>query len=176
MGKPSSPEKVKLIIGFIAKDVSLFEKASRQLERKFSNIDYRSQIIDFTQTEYYKQEFGVGLKRQFISFRRLICQDALADIKIFTNNLENKLTIQGKRRINIDPGYISLSKVILATTKDFVHRIYLRKGIFAETTLYYKDNRYNEGQWTYPDYRSVVYKDIFTKIREIYKFQHDGKV
>jgi len=171
MLKHTIQEKVKLVVGLIVKDDLSFKKAEDPLRNKFGCIDFESEIMDFIGTDYYKEEFGLGLKRKFISFKTLVEQDALADIKLFTNHLEEELSFEGKRLINIDPGLISLSKLVMATTKDFVHRIYLKKGIFAEITLYYKDDRFNEGQWTYPDYRSVEYKNIFTKIREIYKNQ-----
>jgi len=171
MSKPVIANKVKLIVGLIAQEPLLFKRAENLLKKKFGSIDFESEITDFVWTDYYKEEFGLGLKRKFISFKSLVEQDALADIKLFTNRLEKRISSKGKRLVNIDPGLISLSKLILASTKDFVHRIYLKRGIFAEITLYYKGDCFNEGQWTYPDYRTAEYKDIFSKIREIYKNQ-----
>ena len=82
---------------------------------------------------------------------------------------------KGKRSVNIDPGYLDLAKVVLFSTKDYSHRIYLDKGIYAEVTLFYKDNRFNPWPWTYPDYRTSEYLGIFKSIREIYKRQRSGE-
>ncbi|HQP91370.1 MAG TPA: DUF4416 family protein, partial [Candidatus Omnitrophota bacterium] len=144
----------KLIIGLISGNTQLFKKAATILEKKYGPIEDDSQIFSFDLTDYYKKEMGADLKRQFITFKKLIHSEKLADIKIFTNRLEFKLSKNPEKRdINIDPGYISLSKLVLATTKSFVHRIYMGKGIFEEVTLYYKGHSFCPGPWTYPDFR-----------------------
>ena len=159
--------KVKLIAGLIAKEEH-FNEAEARLKRRFSEIDFRSSSIAFNYTDYYKEEFGPALSRKFISFKKLIRADNLAQIKIITNKLEKKLSRCGRRRVNIDPGYIDESKLVLATHKDFSHRIYLKKGIFAEVTLCFQDKSFRPWPWTYPDYRTAEYIDIFNKIRELY--------
>jgi DNA-binding LytR/AlgR family response regulator len=159
---------VKLFIGFIFSDDFYFLKAKEILIKKFGIVDLESEIIDFIYTDYYKKEMGENLKRKFISFRRLIQPDALPQIKIFTNKLENRLSTEQKRNINIDPGYLDMAKVILASTKDYSHRIYLKKGIFAEVTLFYQHKEFHPWAWTYPDYRTQNYREIFNKIRQLY--------
>lgn len=165
---------VKLIIGFIFKEEIVFNKAKAILERKFGKIDFQSQILSFSHTDYYAEEFGQDLKRKFISFQKLITPQQLAGIKILTNKIENYLSREGKRRINIDPGYLDLSKLILATTKDYRHRIYLNKGIYAEVTLFYQGKSFQSWEWTYPDYRTPEYIAIFNQIRELYAQQTKG--
>jgi hypothetical protein len=88
---------------------------------------------------------------------------------VVTNALEAKLSKEGKRTVNIDPGYIDMAKLVLFSTKDYTHRLYLNKGIFAEVTLYYKDDTFNPWPWTYPDYKSSEYIAIFNHIRGLYK-------
>jgi len=114
---------------------------------------------------------GEDLKKIFISFKKPILPQDLAKIKIGTNKIENRLSFDKKRTINIDPGYLELSKLVFATTKDFKHRIYLSHGIFAEVTLFYDNKTFKAWEWTYPDYKSQEYINIFNKIREIYARQ-----
>ena len=171
MGRTHSRSKVKLIIGFIFKHNSDFELALRLLSRRFGKVDFDSLGIAFVHTDYYKDEFGDNLKKRFVSFKRLILPAKLPQIKLITNSIESKFSKAGKRCVNIDPGYLDSAKLVLATTKDFVHRIYLSKGIYAEVTLYYKDKTFNSWPWTYPDYRTVEYIGIFNRIRSLYLSQ-----
>jgi len=168
MGKICKPSAVKLVAGFIYKEREFFDRAKVRLEKKFGSADLVSEELDFNFTDYYKKEFSEPLKRRFISFKRLINPHALFKIKLYTNRLESRFLKDGRRRINIDPGYLDLAKLVLASTKDFAHRIYLRKGIFAEVTLIFKDGAFQPWDWTYPDYRSKEYLDIFNQIRSIH--------
>jgi len=168
MGIPFKPQKVKLFFGFISKDEDLFLEIERILSKKFGPIDFTSKIIPFDYTGYYHDELGDGLKRKFISVKRLIAPEKLADIKLLTNKIENKFSFHKKRRINIDPGYVSGGKLVLATTKDYGHRVYLGKGIFAEVTLFYQDGTFNPWPWTYPDYKTKDYIEIFNHLFKTY--------
>jgi hypothetical protein len=160
--------RVKLITGLIYKDEAIFVKTKNKLERRFGKIDFESRQIDFNYTDYYEAEMGKDLKRRFISFVKLIPIHDLYRIKLFTNRLESKLSVAKNRTINIDPGYIDSAKLVLASTKDYAHRIYLRKGIFAEITLSYRHNSFSRNEWTYPDYCTKEYIDIFNQIRKLY--------
>ena len=168
MGSIRKPHPVKLIVGFIYKDRSTLEKTESILKRHYGSLDFQSKILPFTHTDYYKVEFGPGLKRKFISFKSLIFPQKLAAIKVFTNSIEKKFSINSRRLINIDPGYIDLPKLVLASAKDFSHRIYIGQGIHAEVTLSYQGKAFKCHEWTFPDYRTPEYIEIFTKIREIY--------
>jgi hypothetical protein len=171
MGKISHPQPVKLIIGIITNSLSLLPQVEEILERKYGPIDYHSPVIDFVFTDYYKEEMGENLKRKFISFEKLIFPVEIIKIKHYTNKLENKFSQQGKRDVNIDPGYLNEGKLILASTKDNLQRVYLGKGIYAEVTLYFKKGEYQPFMWTYPDYRSSEYREIFKQIRSIFRKQ-----
>jgi hypothetical protein len=171
MGKIIKHPKVKLIIGFIFKDELYFLKSLKILKRYFKAADFQSQYLSFNYTDYYAQEMGSGLKRAFVSFKQLILPEQLSSIKIITNKIEEKLSKGGRRLINIDPGYIDLAKLVLASTKDYKHRIYLAKGIFAEITLVYKGRSFQGWECTYPDYATPDYINIFNKIRDIYYLQ-----
>ncbi|HHT9107917.1 MAG TPA: DUF4416 family protein, partial [Candidatus Wunengus sp. YC64] len=146
MGQISKPKPVNLIAGVLTSIPELLEQIDKILEKHFGLIDLRSDVLPFTFTDYYNEEMGKGILRQFYSFEKLIMPDELAAIKVQTNLLEESITTSKKysveRPINIDPGYINESRLILASTKDFSHRIYLRDGIYAEVTLNYRGGRY----------------------------------
>ena len=168
MGKPKKAKKVKLIIGILAKDKKLFDSIEEFFLKDFGEIDYRSPDIPFSCTDYYKDEMGAPLKKRFLSFKKLIAPERLPDIKIKTNNIEEKFSKKQKRQINIDPGYVSDSKLVLATTKNYFHRIYLNKGIYAEVTLRWKKGSFHPFDWTYPDYKSGEYIDLLNHVRSSY--------
>ena len=161
--------KVKLIASVFSREPELIHKVSRILERMFGKIDFRSPLMDFTHTEYYNDEMGRGLKRVFFSFKKPLRPESAYKAKLKTNSLEKRFTVNGKRRVNIDPGYLDMSKLVLFSTKDYAHRIPMPRGIFAEVTLFYRDRCYNPWPWTYPDYRTKEYADIFESIRDIYR-------
>jgi len=176
MGKIHTPEKVKLIAGLLSNNEALLDSIGTTLEKRLKNkIDFKSDIIDFTYTDYYYREMGPGLKRRFLSFKRLVRLNDLAKVKLLTNDIEKKFCIGGNRIINIDPGYIDLAKLVLLSTKDYSHRIHIGNGIFAEVTLHYKDKHFNFWPWTYPDYKSEEYARAFEAIRNIYKNTREAK-
>ncbi len=172
MGKAKRPQRVKLVIGMLTKNKKLFDLLEEFFVNQFGEVDYRSQLLLFDHTDYYKKEMGHPLKKRFISFRKLIPPEDIAKIKITTNSLEERFTCRkkalSKRRVNIDPGYISDSKLVLATTKDYFHRIYLNKGMYAEVTLAWKSGTFRPFKWTYPDYKTADYISILNGIRERY--------
>ena len=176
MGQPFKPLPVKLVVGLIGKELSVFEKTKDILERKYGKVDFVSPVFNFDQTDYYEKEMGKGLKRVFLTFGRLIGADQLVVIKRFTNKIEKKLKQDVHHRsVNIDPGYISLSKLVLATTKSFVHRIYCKDGIFEEITLLFKNKTFMPGPMTYPDYRALTHITMFNEIRNKY-YEHIKKI
>ena len=172
MGEAKRPQHVKLIIGMLAKDKKLFDSSEGFFIKRFGEIDYRSPLVLFNYTDYYRKEMGQPLKRRFISFKNLISPQGLSKIKIATNSLERILSKKKnntlKREINIDPGYISDSKMVLATTKDYFHRIYLKGGIYAEVTLFWRRHSFRPFEWTYRDYRTREYIRILNGIRNSY--------
>ncbi|MDI6781479.1 MAG: DUF4416 family protein [bacterium] len=173
MGKITYPEKVKLIVGMISPSVELFEASQERLEQEFGSVDFCSQILPFTFTQYYTPEMGHNLKRRFISFSSLILPNELAGIKVLTNSIEQEFTAEDKRRINLDPGYLNTAKLVLATTKDHSHRIYLDNGIYAEITLRFVAGTFCQWEWTYPDYKTPEYIDIFNHIRQLFMGQRN---
>jgi hypothetical protein len=172
MAIKSIPDKAKLVASLIFRDKALCEKVSKTLETQFSEIDFISDVYSFSSfSSYYEEEMGKELDRIFVTFRELISQDLLATIKAKTDLLEHEFMKAGKRTINIDPGILSQKSFILATHKDYTHRIYLRDGVYADLTLMYTKGSFRILPWTYPDYGSPALIELFNSIRERYKMR-----
>jgi hypothetical protein len=168
MGRIGVPKPAKLIMSMIASDGQLFAEVSEVLAASYGGIDFESAILPFGCTEYYTPEMGEGLLRRLYAFGPLIPRDALVRIKQKTNELETHFAVAGKRRINIDPGYVCAEHLILATTKGYTHRPYLGAGIYADLTLIYRDGEFRPLEWTYPDYASLPIREILQGIRSRY--------
>jgi hypothetical protein len=174
MGVIRSPRAVNLICGLISSDPDLMARAIRFLVQSYGPTDGVSELWPFDDTDYYQAEMGPDLHRQFVSFEKLIDAGGIAAIKAHTNDLEARIChdcglTPNERPVNLDPGYLELSKLVLATTKNGSHRIYLRDGIYAESTLHYRDGRWTAWPWSYPDYASDRYHPFFEQVRQRYK-------
>lgn len=166
----NSPQSVKLFIGMLSPDISLFDELKEKLKDIYGPIDLEGSVWEWNHTDYYSKEMGADLKRKFIFFEKLISPETISQIKLNTNELEKQyLDEKNRRKINIDPGYLDSARIILVSSKDFSHRIYLGKGIYGEVTLIYSGNNYQILPYTYPDFRTQKYWDIFKKAREMYK-------
>jgi Domain of unknown function (DUF4416) len=169
MGKPKEPEPVKLFMSVMAMEDDIFQQGVKDLRSAFGEADRISERLPFDLTDYYTLEMGKPLFRHFVTFERLIPIPILPDIKQATNRLEEKYAaLDGKRRINIDPGYMCLEHVILATTKGYTHRPYLRDGIYADLTLIYRQKSFQPLEWTYPDYCQEKVIALFNQFRKEY--------
>jgi len=162
---------VKLICGILNNESMDSAKIDSQLISLFGQIELKSFIFPFNFTRYYEDEMGPNLSKQFYAFEKLVMPDNLADIKNSTINLETEYSSGGRRNINLDPGYLEESKLVLASTKNFSHRIYLRDNIWAEITLRYVNNEFVTHPWTYADYQQKLAVDFFKQVREKYRFQ-----
>jgi len=158
-----------LFCSVIYKDTSPKDQALYLLKERFGQLIMQTQALPFSYTDYYCGEMGSPLNRIILAFSDLVDRDTLPEIKTETNAIENRLLEQGKRRINIDPGLITLENLCLATTKPYTHRIYLGKGIWAEITLIYRADSYQRLEWTYPDYGSTELIEIFNSLRDTYR-------
>ena len=167
MGRATEPERVMLFAGVIGRPDEI-PNGEAGLVKLFGPLAGKSTTWEFSHTDYYRDEFGAGLKRMFVTFQGMISPQERIEAKIATNRLENKLAKRGKRRVNLDPGYLHSSKVVLATTKDYSHRLYLGKGIFGEVTLRYSKGEYRSLAHTYPDYRGKAYREFFGAQRRRY--------
>ena len=142
MGQIKEPKPVKLISSMFTADLELLEVAHSKLSKTLGRTDYESDLLPFDHTSYYAAEFGEGLMRKIVAFAELVDPGRLAEVKRLANDLEMGWAREGKRRINLDPGYVSLAKLVLATTKNHSHRIYLGQGLYAEVTLHYRNRTF----------------------------------
>lgn len=156
MSQVRPPAAALLVVAAFSRHGDLLARAADRLQDTYGPLALTSPDYAFDQTRYYEPTMGPGLRKRLLAFERLIDPAELPDIKLHTNALEQSLPLAPHaepRPLNLDPGYLTLAKFVLATTKDQAHRLYLRAGIFAEVTLHYRDGRYQPWPWTYADYR-----------------------
>lgn len=180
MGRIICPDPVKLIFSIISAEDILFSEAKDLLINHFGEMDLESDFQPFDYTRYYQKEMGDGLKQKLLSFETLISPIQLSQIKSESNKWEflcSKITNNpdtlsiDKRKINFDPGYLTLHKFILASTKDGPARIYLDDGIYAEITLMFICKSFRPLEWTYQNYQSNLYITFLNRVRDKYKKQ-----
>jgi hypothetical protein len=169
MGIEKEFQEVKLFSGFIYRDAKIYGDVKDELAAAFSAVDLESEAFHFDFTTYYNGEMGFPLFRQFVSFSELIEPGRLPDIKSLTNKIEIATARDGKRTVNLDPGYLSEANVIIATTKNHYHRVPLAKGIYAHMEYVIKGKTICLLEWTYPDFRSAGYREFFEALRVLYK-------
>jgi hypothetical protein len=181
MGNVHPPIPVKLFVGMITGEEGLFQTCTERLAEAYGHVDLRSEVLPWAHSDYYRDEMGADLRRMFIFFERLIDPGALSSIKHDAMRLEHELTISAasrmRRRINLDPGYVTEAKVVLATTKDFPHRLYIGGNIYAESTLHYSkgSGTYLAVDHTYPDFRTPYCIDLFRQAREYLRARLRGE-
>lgn len=170
MGAVSIPEKAIFFAGLLYNSSVDVSRLFYILEEQFGKVWERTSPYPFTETDYYCTEMGDSIQRIYVSFENLIRMEELADIKLRTNRMETDMfSHENKRNVNIDPGYITSAKVVLATTKNNQHRIYLRDGIYAEVTLRFRKNSFTPWEWTYRDYRRKETIVFFNSVRDHYR-------
>jgi len=171
MSKTQSARLVKLLMALLYSRSEFADRARARLESRFGPPELESEEFEFDHTDYYTQEMGEVLRKKLVSFLRPVRPEDLPEIKLYTNDLEREFSSENRRRINIDPGYLTLDRLVLATGKDSAHRIYLRDGIYAEVTLLYQSGAFLPLPWTYPDYRRTELGKFLHLVRETYKNQ-----
>lgn len=174
MAKTSEVSKAKLIVAIMYKDEKILNEVLKILKEKYAkieaNLDY-----DFNFTNYYEKETGTNLKKSIFVFKKYIRRESLPTIKLYTNKLEDDFSKDGKRTINIDPGYMTQNSVVLASAKELPHRVYLKKGIFADVILTYSNSNFECGDRTFPDYKTELIKNFFKIQRDSLKKEQNKK-
>jgi Domain of unknown function (DUF4416) len=168
MSVPQTPKPAKLVIGVFTKNKKIIEHVAPELFAQFGRVDLISSWMDFNYTDYYKPEMGSPLVRRMFAFKRLIEQAQLAEIKIATNQIEQSYSINGRRQVNVDPGYMMHERFVLASGKNFSHRIHIGLGIYADLTLIYQKGSFQKLPWTYPDYADQVMIGFLDRVRRKY--------
>ena len=171
LGTPANPEPVKLVCAVMGQDESKLAEGRELLAGRFGSVELAGPVFDFSFSSYYEREMGAGLVKQFLGFGPLVNPADLAEIKRATNDLEAGLArFDGMpgRGLNIDPGYVNGSQLVLATTKNYSHRIYIGKCIYAEVTLLYTRGEFTPLPWTYRDYSTEAALAFFTRVRSAF--------
>jgi len=168
MSQSQTPKPAKLVIGFFLKEKNLVVPVVKALVDKFGPVDIVSPWFPFNFTTYYEAEMGAPLFRRMLAFETMIKQSALSDIKLTTNDLELEYSKNSKRMINLDPGYMLRERFVLATGKNYSHRIYIGKRIYADLTLIYTKSRFRKLPWTYPDYAEQNMLTYLERVRNKY--------
>lgn len=171
MALPQPIKPVKLIVAALFAAEARLRAAQQELTKAFGAIDYTSAHFPFAATNYYYAEMGAPLARVFYSFAQLVSPEELAAIKLRANEIERVLSVNEKRSVNLDPGYLDPDKFVLASAKYHGYKIYLRDGIWADLTLHYEKGAFTALPWSFPDFKSGEYEKEFLRIREIYKAQ-----
>jgi hypothetical protein len=168
--RPQPPSHALLLLAAFSRHDAALDWGRARAVETWGPLAMESPRFEFTQTDYYEPTMGPGLRKTFFAPERPFDPARLAETKLLTNRWEDEYTGQAghpePRPLNLDPGYLMLGKLVLASAKDFAHRIYLRDGIYAEITLYYRHHRWEPHEWTFPDYRREDYQAFFTACRD----------
>jgi hypothetical protein len=162
---------VKLIIAVLYNSQANPTGFIPHLARIFSPVDYSSPVYPFGHTHYYDKEMGSPLSRIILSFEALITPDSLAEIKHLTRQVEEMYSVDSRRCINLDPGYLDTDKVVLASAKYGRQKIPLKDGIYADPTLEFTRRNFRPFEWTFPDFSTKLYYEDLKHIRVVYKHQ-----
>lgn len=170
MGRIASPAPVLPLLAAFSRHDAARSWARARAESDWGPIALVSADFDFSETGYYHATMGVGLRKTFFAFARTIDPGTLPRLKHQSNAWEDEYAALGRhdepRPLNLDPGYLTLGKLVLASTKGHIQRIYLSDGIYAEVTLVRRHGRWLHYDWTFPDYRQPDYQAFFTECRE----------
>ncbi len=180
MAEPKEFSLAKLICGLLYREGDVLQPTKERLEEAFGPVDLESPRFAFESTKYYEREMGPGLSRVFVGFARLVGPDSLAGAKLITNALEKRFSAgpegRTRRRVNLDPGILTASSLIMATAKDFSHRIPLRDGIYAHLEFLFTKTGLRFLDWTYPDFRKPEYAVFFLQARRLLLKQLNPRV
>jgi hypothetical protein len=168
LSKPGIPEAAKLIVSVLYPGGACLLPAWTAMEKLWGPLDFLSEVLPFNYTDYYEGEMGRPLFRRWATFKPLVAQDRLVKVKWQCLRMEDRWSREGKRSLNLDPGLITAERLVLATGKNYSHRLYLGKGIFGDLTLIFQKGSFHPLPWTYPDYQTTDSIWIFNKIRERY--------
>ncbi len=168
MSHPVEPPEALYFVSAFGRKKETILLAVEALRDLLGPIRKVSSWYPFDYTDYYEEEFGSPLFKAFFFFE-LLPQDKLVEVKHRAYEVEKEFSKDGRRQVNLDPGYLLLSRVVLSTFKDFSHRIYLGRGVFAEVTLIFRDGSFRPLPWTYPDYSSEEVINLFNEVRREYK-------
>jgi hypothetical protein len=170
------PGPATAVCGLLFSDYVILLRALSALEALFGPVELTSIVFPFDVTDYYNQETGKEIKRLFLSFVKTVSQDSLAELKLACRSIEMKFAVGKKRQVNIDPGIVTAERLVLATSKNFTHRIYLGKGIHADLTLIYQGGSFRPLPWTFADYKRPDVVEFWNTVREKFMSKRYGEM
>ncbi len=165
MSRRKVPSPVRLLVSVIYREEKEFDRVLQRISGRMGAIARISDPFPFDRTDYYEREMGAPLHRRFLLSADTVSREELATAKLAAEEIENEFSVHGKRTANIDPGLLAEENVILATGKNYSHRIYLRDGVFADLALVYEKGEYRPLPWTYPDFASPTIRSFLTELR-----------
>ena len=171
MSRPGLPLPVKPVVSMLLAREDLAPGILHNLAEHFGPPDLVSSWLPFSFTEYYSPEMGPHLGRVLVAFLHLADPGHLDRWKVFTNAIEERLALGGKRTVNLDPGYVARERLILASGKNFTHRVYLDQGIYGDLTLIYSGGKFSSLSWTFPDYAQGPVPELVDLVRRKYLWQ-----
>jgi hypothetical protein len=171
MADPQLPDPVKLIVAVLWADAGARDMAIARLGEHWGEVDFVGPDRPFDATEYYVPEMGPGLFRRLLAFGTLIAPETIGEAKRVCNAIEAELAADGKRRVNLDIGYLDHNKLVLASAKNAGQKIHLGGGIYADLIARYKAGRYQPFEWTFPDFKDGRYDPELATIRQRYREQ-----
>jgi hypothetical protein len=171
VARSADPDPVKAFVAILGRDSQPIGQAVSRLERALGTVDLRSGAYPFAHTGYYDQEMGDQLTRWFVAFEELVSPARLPDLKAVATEIEQDLSCEGNRLVNLDPGYIDFNKLVLASYKYGGQKVYLRDGVYADIVLLYAKGRFEPFAWTFPDFATGSYNQLLMQLRARYKRQ-----
>jgi hypothetical protein len=175
LGTVHAHPPVKLVTALLGRDLALLAEIENRIEKAYGPVEERSEVFLFTHAHRFDLEMGENLSKRVISFAELLPVEKFPEVKLFANDLEweyrEHLIDRSRRLVNIDPGYVTLSKVVLASTRNYAHHIYLGQGVYAELLLRYHRGALRNLPWTYPDFRTHLVHSFFSRTRDRYQVQ-----
>jgi Domain of unknown function (DUF4416) len=170
MGEPSPPEPALRLLAVFSRHDAALAWARAKAEQAWGPVALASPVFAFRETDYYQATMGEAINKMFLVFTEPVDPAEVVESKLQTGDWEHEYAACGfhaeERPVNLDPGYLTSAKLVLASTKDHAHRIYHSRGIYAEVTLFYRDRQWQHHPWTFPDYRRADYQEFFTHARE----------
>jgi hypothetical protein len=180
MGAPAvsqtvEPAPVLRLCSCLTAEPELLSTVESELARNYGEVALKSPAFPFDTSDYYREEMGDGLERHWLCFRELFGAERLPEYRLTTGRIEARLTAAGDRRVNLDPGYLDLGKLVLASLKEAPDKIYMGQGVWAHTCLKFRQGEFTAPDHSFPDFRDGRFDAFMLEARNFYKSLLQGR-